>query len=121
MDTADLGAGEWRCTPVRVHRREAPRPAMSGRTVRGWYAEDAGFPLPNGRQFAGIETIRELYAAHLLPAARFQRRFPAAGNHSIAVEIEARRPDGTVRHTTNFHYLNAQAQIQRLSVYSKTP
>jgi hypothetical protein len=33
--------------------------------------------------------------------------------------IEARLPDGTVRRTANFYYLNAAARIQRLSVYMR--
>jgi hypothetical protein len=42
-----------------------------------------------------------------------------AGANSIAVEIEARLADGTVRRTANFYYLNAAGRIQKLSVYMR--
>ncbi|WP_084197061.1 YybH family protein [Solimonas soli] len=85
------------------------------------YADDASFTLPNGKQFAGVAAIRELHRSVFAaggpvptPVAR------VVGHHSIAVEIEARLPDGSVRHTANFYELNAQGRIQRLSVYCKS-
>ena len=39
---------------------------------------------------------------------------------AIAVEIEARLPDGTARRTANFYHLNGDGRIQRLSVYMQS-
>jgi hypothetical protein len=42
------------------------------------------------------------------------------GDAAIAVEIEARLPDGSSRRTANFYHLNSQGRIQRLSVYMRS-
>ena len=85
------------------------------------YAKDATFILPDGRQFAGTDAIR---ATHLSVFAASAPQ-PSPGRTIIAqsagaVEIEARLPDGSVRHTTNHYYLNGDGKIERLSVYIKT-
>ncbi len=84
------------------------------------YAEDACFTLPNGREFNGIDAIREMHRSVFAaggPSPTPLASIADAG--SIAVEIEARLPDGTVRRTANFYYLNAAGRIQRLSVYMR--
>jgi hypothetical protein len=84
------------------------------------YAEDACFILPNGREFNGIDAIREMHRSVF--AAGGPNPTPLAsiaGASSVAVEIEARLPDGALRRTANFYYLNAEGRIQRLSVYMR--
>ena len=82
------------------------------------YAEDATFTLPNGKQFTGAAAIKEMHAsvfAHGSPTPT-----PLAmviGGQSIAVEIEAKLPDGSARHTANVYHLTETGKIQRLSVY----
>lgn len=85
------------------------------------YAEDALFILPNGQEFQGKEAIREMHlrvfsagAPVPTPIAR------VVGANSIAVEIEARLPDGTVRNTANFYTLSQDGRIQRLGVYMRS-
>lgn len=84
------------------------------------YAENASFSLPNGREFNGVDAIREMHRSVF--AAGGPSPTPLASiaeASSIAVEIEARLPDGTVRRTANFYYLNPAGRIQRLSVYMR--
>ncbi len=84
------------------------------------YAEDACFTLPNGRELNGIDAIREMHRSVFGAGAPSPTPLASiAGASSIAVEIEARLPDGTVRRTANFYYLNASGRIQRLSVYMR--
>ena len=85
------------------------------------YADNATFILPDGRQFSGKDAIRAMHlhvfsasAPQPLPGARI------IGQSAAAVEIEARLPDGTVRHTTNHYYFDTEGEIARLSVYIKT-
>jgi ketosteroid isomerase-like protein len=85
------------------------------------YAENATFSLPDGRQFAGIDAIRAMHLNVFSAGAPLP--FPGAmilAQSAAAVEIEARLPDGSGRHTTNHFYLNADGRIERLSVYVKT-
>jgi len=85
------------------------------------YADDATFDLPDGRQFTGADAIRAMHAGVF--AASAPQPSPGAtimGQAAAAVEIEARLPDGSVRHTTNHYYLSATGKIARLSVYIKT-
>lgn len=84
------------------------------------YAEDACFTLPNGREFTGIDAIREMHRSVFAAGAPSPTPLSSiAGAGAIAVEIEAKLPHGTVRRTANFYYLNAAARIQRLSVYMR--
>jgi hypothetical protein len=85
------------------------------------YAIDASFTLPNGREFNGIDAIREMHRGVF--ASGGPRPTPLStvvGDDCIAVEIEARLPDGSSRRTANFYYLNDAGRIQRLSVYVKS-
>jgi hypothetical protein len=84
------------------------------------YAEDAVFCLPDGREFAGAEAIGAMHA-HVFTAGA-PVPFPGlriVAEHAAAVEIEARLPDGSVRHTTNHYTLNEAGKISRLNVYIK--
>jgi hypothetical protein len=82
------------------------------------YAQDAMFVLPNGTECKGIAAIRRTHESVFASSAPVPS--PQAfivGANSVAVEIEARLPDGTTRRTANFYHLNSQGRIQRLSIY----
>ena len=84
------------------------------------YAEDACFTLPNGREFNGIDAIREMHRSVFAAGGPSPTPLASiASASSIAVEIEARLPDGTVRRTVNLYYLNEAGRIQKLSVYRR--
>jgi ketosteroid isomerase-like protein len=85
------------------------------------YADDATFVLPNGTESKGVAAIRKTHqsvfdASSPLPVPQAM----IIGDAAIAVEVEARMPDGTRRRTANFYHLNGQGRIQRLSVYMRT-
>lgn len=84
------------------------------------YAEDATFTLPNGKSASGKAAIRETHLGVF--AAGSPSPTPLAmvvGENAIAVEIEARLPDGSVRHTANFYHLDENGLIQSLGVYMR--
>jgi ketosteroid isomerase-like protein len=84
------------------------------------YAADACFVLPNGRELSGIDAIRAMHRSVFAAGGPFPTPLRSiASASSIAVEIEAKLADGTVRRTANFYYLNEAARIQRLSVYMR--
>lgn len=84
------------------------------------YAQDASFTLPNGREFTGIDAIREMHrSVFAAGGANPTPLHSITGPDSIAVEIEARLPDGTLRRTANFYYLNEAGRIRALSVYMR--
>jgi uncharacterized protein (TIGR02246 family) len=97
--------------------------AMRARDVdaaKSLYADDAVFCLPDGREFAGAEAIGAMHA-HVFAAGA---PVPTPGvrivtERAAAVEIEARLPDGSARHTTNHFTLDAAGRIVRLNVYVK--
>lgn len=85
------------------------------------YAKDATFVLPDGRESKGVAAIRKTHQSVFdsgspMPAPQAM----IVGDAAIAVEIEARMPDGTRRRTANFYHLNSQGRIQRLSVYMRS-
>jgi hypothetical protein len=85
------------------------------------FAQDATFILPDGRELPGVPAIREMYTK--LFAAMPPSPTPLAviaGPHGVAVEIEARLPDGSVRRTANFFHFNEKGLINRLSVYARS-
>jgi uncharacterized protein (TIGR02246 family) len=85
------------------------------------YADDATFVLPNGKESKGITAIREMHQMVFRAAAPMP--VPQAmivGDAAVAVEIEARMPDGISRRTANFYHLNSYGRIQRLSVYMRS-
>jgi len=82
------------------------------------YMDDATFVLPNGKSFSGRAAILEMHRGVF--AASTPIPTPLAivvGASSVAVEIEARLPDGTVRRTANFFHLSDDGRIRRLSIY----
>jgi uncharacterized protein (TIGR02246 family) len=84
------------------------------------YAADATFSLPDGRQFTGTEAIRAMHSSVFSAAAPVPSHGRAImAQSAAAIEIEARLPDGSVRHTTNHFYLDGEGRIERLSVYIK--
>jgi ketosteroid isomerase-like protein len=96
---------------------------VRARDIDAWlalFAEDATYVLPDGRRFCGLAAIREFQLGVFTAGAPFPTAgAKVVGETSIAVEIEARLPDGTVRQTANFFHLNAAGQIQRLSIYRR--
>lgn len=84
------------------------------------YADDATFHLPNGNSFAGIAAIRDMHLGVFAAGSPFPNPVSQViAEASAAVEIEARLADGSIRHTANFFYLNADGRIQRISVYAR--
>lgn len=84
------------------------------------YADDGEITLPNGVQVAGKEAIRAFQSDVYARGAPYPTPGRLiTGASEIAVEIKAKLPDGSVRSTANFFYLNAAGQIQRLSVYAQ--
>ena len=96
---------------------------MRGRDLEGLvglFSNDATFVLPDGREIPGIAAIRQTYANLFAAAAPSPQ--PVAmvvGTQAIAVEIETRLADGSVRRTANFFHLDAGGLIKRLSVYAR--
>jgi hypothetical protein len=84
------------------------------------FTEQAVMILPDGREVAGLAALRGMYQ-HIFAAGAPSPTPLAtiAGASGVATEIEARLPDGTVRHTANFFHLDAQGRIARLSVYKR--
>jgi ketosteroid isomerase-like protein len=84
------------------------------------FAEDAVAVFPDGREVAGLSSIRGMYQ-HIFGAGAPSPTPLAtiAGAEGAATEIEARLPDGTVRRTANFFHLGADGRIVRLSVYKR--
>lgn len=85
------------------------------------YEDDATFVLPNGREFEGKAAIQEMHQNVFASSPPSPNPMAiVAGKSEIAVEIEARLPDGTVRNTANFYHLSDNGKIARLSVYMRT-
>ncbi len=85
------------------------------------YADDATLVLPNGKESKGVAAIRETHQSVFNAAT--PTPFPQAmivGDTAIAVEIEAKMPDGTSRRTANFFHLSHQGRIQRLNIYMRS-
>src|ERR1700730_12696974 len=84
------------------------------------YADDAVITLPNGAQIAGINAIRAFQTDVAARSAPFPNAGPRViGDKEIAVEIKVTLPDGSVRSTANFFFLNNVGRIHRLSVYTQ--
>ena len=81
------------------------------------FADGAVFTMPNGKRLEGKAAIREsqtmVFAAgspYPTPLARY------SGPEGIAVEIEARLPDGSSRHTVNLYRFDDTGLIRSLAV-----
>ncbi|UVO52615.1 nuclear transport factor 2 family protein [Sphingomonas sp. SUN039] len=82
------------------------------------FAEDATFVLPDGREIAGKAAIREMEAQVFAaggPTPSPQSMFP--GGEGIAVQVEVRLADDSVRRMGSFFHLGADGLIRRLSIY----
>ena len=96
---------------------------MRGRDLDGLsslFTEDAVAVFPDGREVAGLSSIRGMYQ-HIFGAGA-PTPTPLAtivGAHGAATEIEAQLPDGSIRRTANFFHLDAEGRIVRLSVYKR--
>lgn len=94
--------------------------AVRAKDIEGFmalFAEGAVFTMPNGKRLEGKAAIREsqtmVFASgspYPTPIARF------SGPDGMAVEIEAKLPDGTVRHTTNIYRFDPAGKIRSLGV-----
>lgn len=87
----------------------------------GLFANDSSYSVPNGKTMTGPAEIREFQtmvfgsgAPYPTPSAWF------VAPDGIAVEVEARLPDGTVRQTTNHYRFDADGKIVSLRVYVRT-
>lgn len=81
------------------------------------FSEDGSFTMPNGTRLQGRPAIRESQARVFsagspqpTPVARY------AGPEGVAVEVEARLPDGTLRHTVNVYRFSEDGLIRDLRV-----
>ena len=85
------------------------------------FAEDALYIMPNGREYRGHAAIREVQAMVFEAGSPFPTPlFMTVGDKAIAVEVEARLPDGTSRFTANHYRIDDAGKIARLSVFMKT-
>jgi hypothetical protein len=84
------------------------------------YADDAVITLPNGTRVVGADAIRTFQTDVYERGAPYPTPGPCVvGASEIAVEIKAKLPDGSVRSTANFFYLDDAGRILRLSVYAQ--
>lgn len=84
------------------------------------FAEDATYTVPNGKTMTGHVEIREFQAMVFgagQPSPTPLEWFVAPDG--VAVEIEAKLPDGSVRLTTNHYRLNADGLITSLKVFAR--
>ncbi len=103
-----------------IERYFAAMRARDGAAAKALYAEDATFILPDGREFHGVEAIGAMHAHVFTAGAPVPTPgLRIVGERAAAVEIEARLPDGSVRHTTNHYTIDDAGKIVRLSVYIK--
>jgi ketosteroid isomerase-like protein len=85
------------------------------------FAEDADYIMPHGAVYKGHAQIREVQSGVFAHGAPIPTPLSmTASDDGIAVEVEARLPDGSSRFTANIYKLNLAGKIQRLSVYIKT-
>jgi 3-hydroxyisobutyrate dehydrogenase-like beta-hydroxyacid dehydrogenase len=94
--------------------------AVRARDLDAWlalFAEDAMYTLPNGKSFSGKAAIREVQSAVFAAGGPFPTEIARyVGPQGIAVEVEARLPDGTVRNTVNVYRFDDQGRIAELRV-----
>ena len=84
------------------------------------FAQDAVAVLPDGKEVAGLASIRGMYQ-HIFGAGAPSPTPQATivGPPSAPPEIEARLGDGPRRRPGNFFHLNADGRIGRLSIYKR--
>jgi 3-hydroxyisobutyrate dehydrogenase-like beta-hydroxyacid dehydrogenase/ketosteroid isomerase-like protein len=97
--------------------------AVRARDIDAWtalFAEDATYSLPNGQVFQGKPAIREFQQMVFGSGAPFPTPTGRiAGSDAMAVEVEARLPDGSVRNTTNVYRFDEAGKIRSLTVYMR--
>jgi uncharacterized protein (TIGR02246 family) len=97
--------------------------AVRAKDIEAWMAlftEDATYAVPNGQLFQGKPAIREFQQMVFDSGSPFPdsgARFVAPD--AMAVEIEARLPDGSVRQTTNHYRFDDSGKIRSLTVYMR--
>lgn len=109
-------------TPIDVADRYFA--CVCARDIDGWmalFADNARYILPNGKQFSGLAEIRAVQTGVFATGAPF----PTPQRHVVegsimAIEVEARLPDGSTRRTVNLYTLNAAGLIERLSVFMQS-
>ena len=89
-------------------------------TFVGLFAEDALYVMPDGRSFTGHAEIRQWQTMVFGSGSPFPTPLTiVAGDGGVAVEVEARLPDGSARRTCNLYTLAPDGRIQRLSVFKQ--
>jgi len=84
------------------------------------YADDATFVLPSGKEFSGVAAIREMHRGVLASSTPMPSPVSmVVTDSSVAVENEVHLPDGTIRRTANFFYVNDDGRIRRISIYAR--
>jgi 3-hydroxyisobutyrate dehydrogenase-like beta-hydroxyacid dehydrogenase len=84
------------------------------------FAEDAVYSIPNGKTMTGPAEIREFQTMVFSSGSPFpipQGWF--VGGDGVAVEVEARLGDGSVRQTTNHYRFDDAGKIRQLTVYAR--
>jgi hypothetical protein len=102
---------------------EAYVAAVKARDLDGFvslFADDATYTVPNGKTMRGPAEIREFQtmvfsAGQPSPTATGWIVAPDA----VAVEIDARLPDGSVRQTTNHYRFDEAGRIASLNIYAR--
>jgi 3-hydroxyisobutyrate dehydrogenase-like beta-hydroxyacid dehydrogenase len=87
----------------------------------GLFADDATYTVPNGKTMTGPAEIREFQAMVFSagqPSPTPLEWFVAPDG--VAVEIEAKLPDGSVRLTTNHYRFDSEGRIVSLRVFART-
>ena len=85
------------------------------------FAEDADYIMPNGTSYHGTAQIRDIQSHVFASGSPVPTPVSImADDTGMAVEVEARLPDGSIRNTVNLYRFNDIGLIQRLSVYIKT-
>ncbi|MFM6930711.1 MAG: NAD(P)-binding domain-containing protein [Novosphingobium sp.] len=110
--------------PQPVETVKAYVAAVRARDLDGFvslFADTATYTVPNGKTMNGPAEIREFQAMVFgagQPSPTPLEWFVAPDG--VAVEIEAKLPDGSVRLTTNHYRFDASGRISSLKVFART-
>lgn len=84
------------------------------------YVADAILVLPDGREFYGVEAIREMYSGLFATQAPSPNPITVVvGADAVAAELEIHLPNGMIRRTANFFHLDEKGLIKRLNIYAR--
>ena len=110
-----------------MHPKDLPNhyfPSVRARDIDRFmalFAEDAIMILPDGRELSGAPAIRAMELAVFAASPPMPTPVAiVADQHSVAVEIDVRLPNGQLLKFANFFHLDDQGRIKRLSVYRKS-